>query len=132
MAINEVIDKSGAWAYFDMAAQGEPLIGGAGGITYLTLTGTNSKRAWVKLILRVEADKGVQKIQIIGDSLLVIEWMKGERKLENFNLRPIFKEILNIKNEIADFFMLVYRERKRTADLLSKEGLQMATRYWHR
>lgn len=85
----------------------------------------------LKLVLGAGADKSVQKIQIIHDILLVIEWMKGERKLENFNLRP-FKEILNIKNEIADFFMLVYRERKRTADLLSKEGLQMATRYWHR
>jgi len=113
VAINEVIDKSGAWAYFDMAAQGEPLIGGAGGITYLTLTGTNSKRAWVKLILRVEADKGVQKIQIIGDSLLVIEWMKGETPLENFILRPILEKILNIKDALAVVsFMHVHRKKQ--------------------
>jgi hypothetical protein len=50
---------------------------------------------------------------------------EGGMCLRKFSLRPIYEEILNIKyviNEVT--FVHVYKERNRTADLLSKEGLQ--------
>jgi len=33
---HEIMDKEGAWAYFDGVAQGDPSIGGAGGIPFFT------------------------------------------------------------------------------------------------
>lgn len=33
--VEEVIDKSGSWLYFDGAAQGSPSMCGAGGVVFL-------------------------------------------------------------------------------------------------
>ena len=41
--VEEFIDKSGSWAYFDGASQGKLSMGGAGGIIhFFILLGTNS------------------------------------------------------------------------------------------
>jgi ribonuclease HI len=44
----------------------------------------------LKLVLRVAVDKQVQKLQVMGDSLLV-EWMKGEGNQKIFLLGPFFR-----------------------------------------
>ena len=48
----------------------------------------------LNIVLRVVEDKGVQNFQLIGDYLLVIEWMKEKKVLELLILRPIVEEIM--------------------------------------
>jgi ribonuclease HI len=81
--VAEVIDKTGSWAYFDGAAQRKPPIGGAGGILYLSDShflkfkvgigrSTNNKAELLalKLTLRLAVEHGVQKLQVMGDSMV--------------------------------------------------------------
>ena len=76
----------GAWACLDRAAQGEPSVGGVGGILYLSNShllkfkagigrSTNNKAELfaLKPILRMAVERGVQKLQGIGVSKVVID-----------------------------------------------------------
>jgi hypothetical protein len=68
----------------------------------------------------------------MGDSKVIIVWMKGIAIVRNFQLRPLFYEIINIKNSINEVtFLHVYRERKILVDSLSKLGVQMTPSTWH-
>jgi hypothetical protein len=42
----EVINMDIPWAYFDGASQGNPLVGGLGGILYLSSNHTHSFQRW--------------------------------------------------------------------------------------
>jgi hypothetical protein len=81
----ETIDKSFSWGYFDGVAQGDPIYCDAGAILYLREdhfyllkwglgVGTNNKTKLLALyMLLIFADeKGLLRIQIFGDSMLVI------------------------------------------------------------
>jgi len=62
----------------------------------------------------------------MGDSLLVIEWMKRVKNLENINLRPIFEEAQNYSKSIPSVnYVRVNMERNKLASQLSKYGLQV-------
>jgi len=77
-----------------------------------------------KLVLMLTQQNGVSHIQIYGDSLLVIQWMKGEYNFWNFTLQPLFHDILNIKSAFSHIaFVHVYRDRNKEADRLSKKGV---------
>ena len=62
----------------------------------------------------------------MGDSLLVIEWMKRVKNMENINLRPIFEEAQNYSKSIPNVnYVGVNMERNKLASQLSKYGLQV-------
>ena len=52
-----------------------------------------------KSFLMLDVGKGVQKLQVVGDSKVVIDWLKEVCALGNFPLRLIFEELLNIKKK---------------------------------
>jgi len=59
----------------------------------------------------------ITDLQIYGDSLLVIQWLKGEYEMRNFILQSLLDEIngiLPVFNDIS--FHHVYRERNQIAE----------------
>jgi ribonuclease HI len=68
----------------------------------------------LKLVLLLALEKGISHIQIYGDSLLVIQWMKGDFSLHNFTLQPLFQDIMSNKSTFSHItFEHVYRNRNR-------------------
>ena len=81
----EIIDKSKPWGFFDGSVAGDAHLCGTGGILfikddhYFTFKaglgiGTNNlaELCALKLLLTLALDKQITKIQVFGDSLLVI------------------------------------------------------------
>jgi ribonuclease HI len=72
----------------------------------------------LKLVLMLAREQRIYQIQIYGDSLLMIQWMKGEY---NF---PLFHDILLMKSMFSHIaFTHVYRDRNNEEDKLSKNGV---------
>ena len=87
----ENIDKTYPWGYFDGSAVGEPKICGAGGMLYISDEhyfsfkaslgiGTNNyaELCALKLLFTLARENHISKIQIFGDSRLVINWDNGK------------------------------------------------------
>ena len=83
--VQEVIDKTYPWGYFDGASQGDPTMCGVGVVLFLEEghhfqdrwgigEGTNKKVELLALymLMLLAHDKGVQKMQIFGDSMIII------------------------------------------------------------
>jgi len=76
----------------------------------------------LKLLLLLVYEKGIRSIQVFGDSLLIINWLRGSCKMEKYLLRPIFDAVQSIKSSFNIIsFQHVFRERNFEADFLSKE-----------
>ena len=86
----EPIDKSFPWGYFDEAAQGDPISCGARAVLYPTEEhsyrlkwglgdGTNSKAKLLALymLLIFSHEKGLRRLQIFKDSMIVINWLNN-------------------------------------------------------
>jgi hypothetical protein len=99
------IDFTRPWGFFDGACQGTPGICGAGAILYLDNAhhfslkygvgrGTNNRAEiyalWI--LLKVVVDKQVRKIQVLGDSKLVMDWANGKAQITNMVLGPNVSE----------------------------------------
>jgi ribonuclease HI len=85
----------------------------------------------LKLVLTLAQEQGISQIQIYGDSLLVIQWMKGEFNLCNFTLQPLFHDILLLKSTFSHIsFTHVYRDRNNEANMLSKDGVALENGIW--
>ena len=106
----EEIDKSFPWGYFDGVAQGEPNVCGGGGVLLLTKThsfqimsgleeGSNNyaELMALKILLLVALEKGYRKIQIFGDSMLIINWAKGIHRYHVMRLFPLVEEVHHLK-----------------------------------
>ena len=57
---------------------------------------TNNKVVLIALkhILMSVVQKGVQQLQVMGDSMVVINWLRGLCAMEIFLLRPIYEKII--------------------------------------
>mmetsp|Transcript_2732 Transcript_2732/g.3890 ORF Transcript_2732/g.3890 Transcript_2732/m.3890 type:complete len:297 (-) Transcript_2732:158-1048(-) len=75
--------------------------------------------------------KPITKLQVYGDSNLVIQQLKGNWKCKNESLKPLYHQcqrlIAEIKNNIASdsevSFDHVYREQNKVADELANEAM---------
>ena len=131
--------------FFDGSASGNPHLCGARGILYLKEdhyftfkagwgVGTNNLAELyaMKLLLILALDKQITKIQVFGDSLLVINWITGKFRMHNLQLALILQEV----NRFFDFFEQedfkhIYRERNALADKLANDGGKVLDGYWH-
>jgi ribonuclease HI len=139
----EQIDTGRPWAFFDGAATGDQLNCGAGGCIYLSEQhyyylraglgpGTNnfSEIMALKLLLLFAVEKGCTSLQVFGDSLLIIKWVKQEHFCHTARLRPYLAEVLRIISTFDTISLShIYRERNALADRLSKEATQ--ARVWN-
>jgi ribonuclease HI len=81
----------------------------------------------LELVLVLAVEKGVTKLQIFGDSLLVIKWTKKEYETRNFLLQDLLDKIKGITSHFDQLtFHHIFRVRNRVMDGLSKEGPQLA------
>ena len=100
------LDKNTPWAFFDGASQGEPLLGGAGGILYMNEMskteilfapgqGTNNKAelSTLWLVLKIVTEKNVKNLQICGDSKLTIDWANGKLQINAPHLQHLLRAI---------------------------------------
>ena len=138
------LDKSIPWAFFDGPAQGNPLICGGGGIIYWSDQSFLVSRAGLgegsnnyaevmslKLILLLAVEKNIRKINIMGDSLLIINWANKHSECHTLRLRPILEEIHLLVTRFDHIsFSHVYREQNELADKVSKEAMGLHLGVW--
>ena len=92
--------------YFDGSAIGDPKTCGAGGMIYFfdehyfsfktgLGTGTNNftEICALKLLLTLAREKHIVKIQIFGDSQLVINWANSKFRFLNLELARVLNEV---------------------------------------
>jgi hypothetical protein len=77
----------------------------------------------LKLVLLLDLEKGTPHIQIYGDSMLIIQWIKGDFALVKLTLQPLFQDIMNHILGFSNItFEPVYKNRNIEYDWLSKVG----------
>lgn len=128
------IDFTRSLVFFDGAFQGTLGIFGARAILsldkshYLSLKygvdkGTNNRAKIYSLhiLLKVIVDKLLRKIQVFGDSKLVINWENEKVHFSNLVLETIREQLLEIKALFEEVsFVHAFREFNHTTDHLSK------------
>jgi ribonuclease HI len=78
----------------------------------------------LKLLLQLAQEHGVQQIQIFGDSLLVIKWIRKEAQIRNFTLQPLYDDIQMQMTTFSHISLShIYRDMNNIVDGLSKDGL---------
>jgi ribonuclease HI len=81
----------------------------------------------LNLLLTFVGEKGILNLQIFGDSMVVINWLRKTQMCHNINLTSILEEVFLITNIFTNMsFKHVYKERNATTYTLSKEGTLMA------
>jgi ribonuclease HI len=125
-------------ACFDGAALANGECCGAGGIfkTHASRTtkwflncgaGTNTKAEllglWATLLLATLWS--IDKIKILGDSKVIIDWIKQQGQLNSVNIECWKLKTLDLASKFKDIsFQHIYREHNKEADLLSKRALK--------
>ena len=125
-------------AYFDGGSRGNPGPAGYGayivdgdGTVVAELSGalgvaTNNVAEYHGLIAALQwaADHDITAVKVKGDSLLLIEQMRGNYKVKNEGLRPLYHRARMLVMQIGDVsFEHVPREQNKDADRLSNVGM---------
>ena len=125
-------------AYFDGGARGNPGPAGYGvyivddqGAVQAELSGslghaTNNVAEYHGLIAALQwaADHDLTQLAVKGDSLLLIEQMRGNYKVKNEGLKPLYLKARMLVMQIGDVsFEHVRREQNKDADRLSNVGM---------
>ena len=125
-------------AYFDGGARSNPGPAGYGvyivddaGTVLAELSGslgntTNNIAEYNGLIAALQwaVDRDMKQIAIKGDSLLIIEQMRGNYKVKNEGLKPLHMKARMLVMQIGDVtFEHVRREHNKEADRLSNVGM---------
>ena len=91
--------------------------------------GTNTKAELLSLwaILLISQMMGIPLSQIYGDSLVIINWVKGSAALSPTNLVHWCRETKKLFSSFKDLSIThIYREHNRLADRLSKDALSFS------
>jgi len=89
-------------------------------------TATNNVAEYHGLIAALQwaADRDLKQIAIKGDSQLLIEQMRGNYKVKNEGLKPLYLKARLLVMQIGDVsFEHVRREQNKDADRLSNVGM---------
>lgn len=92
--------------FLDGACQGHPPVCGVGVVLHLKQNhyvhiqyapgaGTNNRAEFIALWTLSEAavKKDIKKLQVLGDSKLVIEWAKQKVNVQDIRLEPLLRDI---------------------------------------
>ena len=125
-------------AYFDGGSRGNPGLAGWGayianddGTVLAELSGalgvaTNNVAEYHGLIAALQwaADNDVTALAVKGDSLLLVEQMRGNYKVKNEGLKPLHMKARMLVMQIGTVsFAHVPREKNKDADRLSNVGM---------
>ena len=128
--------------YTDGAARGNPGPAGAGAFLcdengkvlaevadYLGET-TNNVAEYKALLagLRKALDLGAVEASVFADSELMIKQLKGEYRVKNDGLKPLYLQALTLLSKFEKFSLThVRREKNKEADRLSNEAIDNYT-----
>ena len=77
--------------------------------------------------LRWSADSGIAKLHIRSDSELLVKQMKGQYRVKNSGLQPLYEEAVALSRRIGRVtFEHVRREYNKEADRLANEAMDEA------
>lgn len=120
--------KNVPWAFFDWASQNNGQACGGGAVLFLSDShyfkikmglGLGIKNyvelMALKLLILYAREKGVNSLQIFGDSLNVVNWTRKLQRCHNIMIIPLIKEIDGILNSLDSFF-IHHVNRKRNTD----------------
>jgi ribonuclease HI len=130
-------------AYFDGGARGNP--GAAGYGVHIVDdqgnvlaeqhgslgTATNNIAEYRGLIAALQwaVERGLTQFTVRGDSQLIIEQMRGNYKVKNEGLKPLYLQARMLVMQIGDVrFEHIRREQNKDADRLSNLGMDANTR----
>ena len=86
----------------------------------------------LKILLIFEVEKGCRTLNVYGDSMNVINWIKGIQTCQNIRLETILFSIGDVIETYATFnCQHVYKENSRLADKASKAGLLLEVGRWN-
>lgn len=78
------------------------------------------------LLLEIAKSKNINRIQVLGDSKLVIDWANGRATVQNIGLVPIMQEIRQLASSFEWItYCHILRELNKESDALSKEALDI-------
>jgi len=125
-----------ATLYFDGCSKGNPGPAGSGALIkyeniiwrdfeYVGNT-TNNVAEYKGLILGLKQLKflNITKVIVKGDSMLVINHMKGKYKVNAPHLIPLYNEAKELIKQIDVTFHYIPREQNKEADQLANEGVK--------
>jgi ribonuclease HI len=125
-------------AYFDGGARGNPGPAGYGvhivddqGTVLAEIAegigvATNNVAEYKGLLAALQwaADQGVTALRVRGDSLLLVQQMRGNYRVKNAGLLPLYRQARHLCARIGTVtFEHIPRERNREADRLSNQGM---------
>jgi len=126
--------------FFDGCSKGNPGIGGCGSVLYLNqeivftkksylgdnITNNFAEYSGLLLGLKEAFNLNIKKINIYGDSLLVINQITDKYKVNSDNLINIYKEV---KKYLSYFEIVnvkhIYRNENKFADKLANEAIKL-------
>ena len=91
---------------------------------------TNNVAEYRALVAGLEQARefGVDKLEVVSDSELLVKQMRGEYKIKNAALRELSMEAARLAGEIGEVrYTAVRREHNELADRLVNEALDAAT-----
>jgi ribonuclease HI len=89
-------------------------------------TATNNVAEYRALIAGLEkaAELGVDELEVVSDSELLVKQMRGEYKVKKDTLRALFEEASDVANRLGSVrYTAVRREHNELADRLVNEAL---------
>ena len=132
----EQIYKTIAWSYFDGVAIGWPSMGG---VIYLSgynwfkfdasigpASNNMVELSIILMTMKLALHRKIKHIQVLGDSLLLIDCLNKKIQPKNIYLRPIIDDIISLM-ELFDKISIdhIFLEQNTQEDCLSKQGLQI-------
>ena len=87
---------------------------------------TNNVAEYYGLIAALDyaQSKGIRALRVESDSELLVKQMRGQYKVKNADLRPLFERAKKMSQALESFRIEhVYREQNREADALANEAL---------
>ena len=85
---------------------------------------TNNFAEYRSMMLALEkcVELGISEVEMYMDSKLVVEQMKGNWKVKNANLKPLFEKAVILKEQIPSLkFFHIPREKNKVADSIANE-----------
>lgn len=124
--------------YVDGASRGNPGEAGAGIVIldekgrvvkglkdYLGVT-TNNQAEYKALLLALKEVKGLgaERVIIRSDSELVVRQIKGEYRVKDKGIRPLYAEVIGLLKELKGYDIIhIDREENKEADRLANQAI---------
>ena len=124
--------------YVDGGARGNPGPAGAGGVLFDSKArrldefkkylgeATNNQAEYQGLILglKLARENKITKLSIFMDSELIVKQVRGEYKVKNEGLKPLFEKVMKLLSKFSKYKIThILRGRNKLADALVNEAI---------